>query len=457
MPLRSPERMNDLTAKVVLDDALVVAALEQISGWRRLGQQREAKWFHPFPARMPLAIGIHLISSLTANGAVVADPMVGSGSTLVAARRLSRNAVGIDRDHLAVRIARCASSTFSKEAVNKIGQQVLNRAEKLVGTRKMRLEATRGRLPEEDKVFIRYWFPTQSQRQLFSLAAAIEELPSGIDQDLAWVVFSSLIIAKSAGASYALDIARSRPHKREDKPVIKPFKVWEARFKAAVSRLPFLDQTSSATVSVQHGNACSLPLDASSVDFILTSPPYRNAIDYLRCHKFSLIWMGHRLAELRELRGTMIGSERGLFSLDGLPEVVEDRLTRSNEESRQVALVRRYLSDMGKLLAEIGRVLRPGGLAVLVVGPTMLNARKSDAADIFAELCHAPSLYLVGSASRMLDITRRSLPPPQTARQTNDLHKRMRREIVLALRKKVGAEHARGSVVGRHPSTTSTQ
>ena len=70
-----------------------------------------------------------------------------------------------------------------------------------------------------------------------ALATAIEELQPGIEEDFAWVVFSSLIIAKSAGASYALDISRSRPHKRDDKPVVAPFVSWEDRFRSAAARL----------------------------------------------------------------------------------------------------------------------------------------------------------------------------------------------------------------------------
>ena len=379
-------------ASVLSDDAGVLASLQQISGERRLGQQREPKWFHPFPARMPLAIATHFIRSLTTADAVVLDPMVGSGSTLVAARRLNRTAIGVDRDHLAVRIARCASQTFSSDSLDRLRATVLERGQKLFDCCTFRLPDVRGELPEEDQEFVKYWFPVRSQRQLFAVAAAIDELKGGAMRDFAWVVFSSLIIAKSAGASYALDISRSRPHKRNDKPIIAPFDAWAERFRSSVARLPFLDEPSAARVDVCHGDARELSVADASVDFVLTSPPYRNAIDYLLCHKFSLVWMGHRLAELRELRGTMIGTERGLWSLDGLPAELEHRLERADAEAQQVALVRRYLSDMRKLLAELRRVLRPGGLCLLVVGPTMVNLRKSDAADVFDELGKAEGL-----------------------------------------------------------------
>ena len=54
----------------------------------------------------------------------------------------------------------------------------------------------------------------------------------------------------------------------------------------------------------------SIPIKDGIADLVVTSPPYLNAIDYLRGHKLSLVWMGHQIEELRELRSANIGSER---------------------------------------------------------------------------------------------------------------------------------------------------
>ncbi len=49
----------------------------------------------------------------------------------------------------------------------------------------------------------------------------------------------------------------------------------------------------------------------------------------MRSHKFSLLWMGHPLEDLREVRGTVMGTERGLAQRDGLPSAIERKLGRS--------------------------------------------------------------------------------------------------------------------------------
>ena len=62
-------------------------------------------------------------------------------------------------------------------------------------------------------------------------------------------------------------------------------------------------------VALHHADARQLPIDDESVDLVITSPPYANAIDYMRAHKFSLVWFGEPISELSALRATYIGSD----------------------------------------------------------------------------------------------------------------------------------------------------
>lgn len=416
----------------VVSDALVIRALDLLRGARPQTSRLDPPPIHPFPARMPLSVASHLIASTTRGVARVLDPMAGAGTTLIAARALRRAAVGFDLDPLAVLIARSATRTFTTVNLEKLRARILLRAQNAVDD--IRLGDTRGDLPYEDQGFIRYWFPPVAQKQLFALASAVAREPAGPERDLAWVVFSSLIVAKSVGASFALDLARSRPHRSTRKPVQLPLVAWDRRFKSTTVRLPFLGDASRPAARIDLGDARSLPLRDECIDLVLTSPPYLNAIDYVRAHKFSLLWMGHSLAELRELRGTLVGSERGMWSRDGVPAPLEDRLARLIQSRRRRAMLRRYLSDLRRVLNETHRVLKPGGLAFLVLGPTIISSRRSDAASMVTTMCQGLGMKVIGSIERELNARRRSLPPPSISRN-NPLSERMRREVVVALRK----------------------
>lgn len=417
----------------VVDDERVREALTQLAGSRGKGQKPEPAWFHPFPARMPVSVAEHLVSELTRLDAVVADPMVGSGTTAIAGRRLGRQSFGFDRDPLALLIARSATRSFDSRRLDRLRSRILDGAESILrsGTQLSRFIR---RLRKEDHRFIEFWFPKESQEQLFALARAIEQEANGRERDFAWVVFSALIISKSAGASLALDLSHSRPHRQADKAVVLPFDDWDRRFTLAVTRLPFIDREPVAKVKILRGDARDLRLSDLTVDFVLTSPPYLHAIDYLRAHKFSLVWMGHRLDQLRELRASMVGTERGLWNVDGLPPQMETRLDRALAENRPRAQRRRYLSDLNKILGEIARVLRPGGLAILVMGPRIISSARSDAARIIGSLGQRAGLRLVGTVDRELSSAHRYLPPPQSVSE-NPLAHRMSREVIVALRK----------------------
>jgi DNA modification methylase len=87
--------------------------------------------------------------------------------------------------------------------------------------------------------------------------------------------------------------------------------------------------------------ARALQLKEKSIDLIITSPPYLNAIDYLRCSKFSLVWMGYSISALRDLRSVCVGTEVGQSPTDRSAitnSILEKFDFRPNLVSRQSAI-----------------------------------------------------------------------------------------------------------------------
>jgi len=83
-----PSHLNCLTAKEWLKC--------QIGVWQFYYEGRDIRDKKLHPAVFPIALAAKVISLFTHRGELVVDPFVGSGTTLVAARDLDRNAVGFD-------------------------------------------------------------------------------------------------------------------------------------------------------------------------------------------------------------------------------------------------------------------------------------------------------------------------------------------------------------------------
>ena len=84
----SPTHINCLEAKEWLKS--------QIGVWEFFYEARDIRDKEIHPATFPISLAKKVISLFTHEGELVVDPFVGSGTTLVAAQDLNRNAVGFD-------------------------------------------------------------------------------------------------------------------------------------------------------------------------------------------------------------------------------------------------------------------------------------------------------------------------------------------------------------------------
>ena len=83
-----PKHINCMTAKEWIKSQLGV--------WQFHYESRDIRDKNAHPATYPIALASRCISLFTHEGELVLDPFVGSGTTLVAARDLNRNAIGFD-------------------------------------------------------------------------------------------------------------------------------------------------------------------------------------------------------------------------------------------------------------------------------------------------------------------------------------------------------------------------
>ena len=110
--------------------------------------------------------------------------------------------------------------------------------------------------------------------------------------------------------------------------------------------------------------------------------------------------MGHELSNLRTIRSSMVGTERGMYSPDSLPATLEGSIVGQIDDVTRLGLVRRYLSDLRRVLLEMLRVLKPGGAAVLALGPSLITRGEADAGVIVGQLAESVGFENVGWSFR---------------------------------------------------------
>jgi hypothetical protein len=267
-------------------------------------------------------------------GDTVLDPMMGSGTVLIEAKLMGIKSIGVDTSPFCRFMTQVKLDALTvplppvREALKNC-RSVYDFFVKLAGQpnpgSKKRLEKNfENLLPMRDsgdKNVLR-----SASRGDLSRGSEIPE------------VYNFLLLAYLDGAGYSERSERKSPYDQ---------------FRAILERYLFVGEkiqliltgieSELAESKALEGDARHLPIQESSIDGIIFSPPYSFAIDYLENDSFHLSFLGTDIDKLRE---EMIG--------------LRGRTLKQKFEL--------YKTDMEKVLSECARVLRPGRICTIVVG-----------------------------------------------------------------------------------------
>lgn len=399
---------------------------------------------HAFAAKFPPQLPRAFICGLSRPGDIVLDPMMGSGTAIVEALLQGRYGIGLDIDPLALRLARVKTTPLEVSSLRDAGYAILSRAHNLLSTQKgLAEESLANRFDERTKKFIDYWFLPATQRELMALALAIEDVTNIQVRRFLELTFSAIIVTKSGGVSLARDLAHSRPHLDKAKTPKNALDQFSVRLRKNLTSMGQLavNGTSSSAAPIA-GDARVMPLMNDSVDLIVTSPPYANALDYMRAHKFSLVWFGEKIEDLTKLRAVYIGSERveQRVSLE-LPARAESIIGELRElDASKASILRKYFVEMRQVISEMYRVLRPDAAAVIVVGTSTMRGLDVETHYCLADIAAEIGFDVVGVAKRNLDRDRRMMPARFGKKGDSTIEQRMHDEYVIGLLKPAGGQ-----------------
>jgi SAM-dependent methyltransferase len=326
--------------------------------------------FHSYAGRMHPSMARGAIDRWSAPGGRVLDPFCGSGTVLVEAMAAGRASYGVDASPLAVMLAGVRSTVLGAdrrqrliEAARQIAEESGERARK-----RRRPEIPAWARADKDR------FAPHVALELFGLRELVMSGPEDeIGRALRLCLSSILVKFMRAGP----EAPRDGESKRIGRGVPSSFFARRAEELArGLADLEHKTPPQTPVPLVRLGDARDYPeVRAGSVDLIVSSPPYAGTYDYSYQHDTRFTWLGlqQRGFEQKQLGGR----ERSLG--------VEPK---------------EWIEGRRRWLGEMGRVLRPGAHAVLVVGDGVVGGRHEDAAEALAAEAPRVKLTAVARASQ---------------------------------------------------------
>ncbi len=388
---------------------------------------------HAYAASFGEDLSSDLIHEYTEEGNVVLDPFVGAGTAALESILSNRNAIGIDVDPIACRISRVLTSRFNAPylvAATEYLQERLHSFELLLASEPdvyhdlgpgstFKIGPCVFHVPGEPA--IAYWFDPSHMATLSIVRAMVAGERDPLVRQAFEVAISSSIIRKWPNTlSYARDIDHSRPH-RPHNPRAQTIEAQFALFHRILGRitdtvlgiqenLAFVE--SSATIIEGDSVSRLSMIDSDSINFVLTSPPYLNAIDYPRAHKFSQWWISPDIAPLGRseylgLRQSAVNNSDG----DCLSEI--PTLSEPLAPFRDIPIYRtisRYVLDLATVIDQLHRVVKARAKVVFVVADNVIAGTVLPVSTIIENLLKRSGFSSVVATGRNIKNTRRRYP-----------------------------------------------
>jgi DNA modification methylase len=366
------------------------AGIETDEDWsfRGANTQEHLHGLHPYPARFIPQIPRRAIEEWSKPGECVLDPFAGGGTTLLEASLAGRPSVGVDNNAVAHLVASAKTHVYTPHELARLRRF----AAQVEGGE---LEALDPSIPEYPNRA--HWFSDAALMDLGRLRAGIARLDAA-PRRLAMAVLSAVLLRASRQDS---DTRYARVE-RDYEPG-RAARWFASRLRDALVRVEAIGGLPRASVEHRLGDGRALAgVEEASVDLLVTSPPYLNAYDYHKYHRHRLHWIGGDVALARDRE---IGKH--------------DTFTRPGAQPEP------YFDDMDACFGEWARVLRPGAVAVIVVGDAIVGGEPVAVGDRFTALL----------AERGLGVERRFLRRLDTGRKSFNQRARIDSEHVLVARR----------------------
>ena len=365
---------------------------------------------HWYPAKMFHRIPRVFLDNIDLPaGSKILDSFCGSGTVLLESNLRAHHAIGIDINPLAVLISRVKTTPINPFGLSGRLDSILVGAKNLTSS------------PNPHEI-LDSWLSDLARLGIHRLAIEISEIQDTEIRDFFLISLTNIVRrvsladpaipplvrlreerAQTAGRRY-----RNALRKAQSTTIETVFSEFEKVSIANIKRMSELhglrEDLGTTTLPNPMVNASETHLPSSSIDAIITSPPYCGAQKYVRSMKLELTLLGRDPESLRQLDRQTLGTEAVSTRTPNLNrlligEQLVDGVLRSIYDvnpirARMAADYSQYLFEFAN---ECWRVLKPGGQILVTLGRSTLAGITFAADRIFSHASQATGFEYIAT------------------------------------------------------------
>jgi site-specific DNA-methyltransferase (cytosine-N4-specific) len=324
---------------------------------------------HPYPCKFPPQTAR---AHLNRGAALVLDPFCGSGTTLVEAALSGSAVLGFDCNPIAVLLSRFKLLEVSGDFFDRCDSVLVDLDAR--GPAWLSSKAALHAFPGRD-----HWFSDVVQREIAAILAWIEthdcvDVRTWLETSLSAI--TNRISFQESETRYV------RAYR--DVQVGTTLALFARKARELLAALRDRGSLSSVPRVVERTDILAgLPVADSTVDLVVTSPPYANTMDYYLYHKQRMNLLGY---DFKSTQQQEIGSRWEFSSLK--------------------AARTKWDADYHASLSEISRVLKTGATAIIIIGDSQIAGEFIDGAELTTSA--AARVGLAASVLQSESLARRS-------------------------------------------------
>lgn len=362
---------------------------------------------HPYPAKFIPQIPNALIQELSSIGDTVLDIFCGSGTTLIEALLLKRNAIGIDANPLACLISEAKTSTISENEYNTL-ECIIDKANEYASSASLSLPnlfhdelfSSKEWRPDHDAVS--FWFEPFIVEELAEILSWCKSLHNKKIRTIALCAFSSIVVTVSKQDSDTRYVRREKKIGPGD--AFSRFAKSLRKTLTAIMELSDVIEPRFFKKIINHDLLNSPPIE--KCDLVVCSPPYPNAFSYHLYHMTRMLWLDMNQPEFKKRE---IGSHR-----------------KYSSTSKNRATIETFKNEFSVIMNWLKTIVKIGGHACFVVGNSKLKGEIYNNNKIISDISAKNGFTEVTQIKRSLNSTRKAFNPS---------HGRIKEEFILVLRR----------------------